>query len=70
MPLKLPKVYSYVFNLLKTMLVINSHLNNCVRKNGVTITTKKIKSNLKDKEEFIIEVKGSKYSVFIDAAHF
>lgn len=42
MPLKLPKVYSYVFNLLKTMLVINSHLNNCVRKNGVTITTKKM----------------------------
>ena len=29
MPLKLPKVYSYVFNLLKNMLVINSHLNNC-----------------------------------------
>ena len=41
-----------------------------MQKNGVTITTKKIKSNLKDKEEFIIEVKGSKYSVFIDAAHF
>lgn len=29
-----------------------------------------LKSNLKDKEEYIIEVKGSKYSVFIDAARF
>ena len=32
--------------------------------------TKWLKSDLKDREEYIIEVKGSKYSVFIDAAHF
>ena len=51
-----------------------SDLFTCATNKAIGLEIKKnpkwLKSNLKDKEEYSIEVKGSKYSVFIDAAYF